>query len=78
MPTKKKPRRPEPEAAIYLRAPQVCERYGGVSFMWLARTLKRDPSFPRPVKLGRLRFFKVSDLVEWERAAAAARNENAA
>ena len=58
MPTKQKIPKPEPEtSAIYLRAPQVCQRYGGVSHMWLTRTLARDPSFPRPIKINRLAVF---------------------
>jgi hypothetical protein len=39
--------------------------------MWLVRILKRDPTFPRPVKFGRLRFFRIDELIAWERAAAA-------
>jgi hypothetical protein len=31
--------------------------------------LKRDPNFPRPKYIGRLRFFEVSALEEYERAA---------
>jgi predicted DNA-binding transcriptional regulator AlpA len=60
-----------PDTAIYISAPQVCDRYGGVSHMWLERMLKRDPTFPRPSKFGRLRFFKIDELIAWERAAAA-------
>jgi predicted DNA-binding transcriptional regulator AlpA len=39
--------------------------------MWLVRLLERDQTFPRPVKIGRLRFFKIDDVIEWERATAA-------
>ena len=39
--------------------------------MWLERLLKRDPKFPRPVKIGRLRFFKISELEKYERDRAA-------
>ena len=60
-----------PAAAIYISAPQVCARYGGVSHMWLQRKLKGDPSFPRPYKFGRLRFFKINELENWERKTAA-------
>jgi hypothetical protein len=38
--------------------------------MWLARMLERDPTFPRPKYFGRWRFFKIEELVAWERAAA--------
>ena len=30
----------------YLTGPQVCERYGGRSLVWLWRKLKADPNFP--------------------------------
>ena len=39
--------------------------------MWLVRLLEREKTFPRPVKIGRLRFFKITDLVAWERTTAA-------
>jgi predicted DNA-binding transcriptional regulator AlpA len=65
MPTKRKIRKPEPEASVFLTAPAVCQRYG-VSHMWLQRKLASDPSFPRPNKLGgRVRFFKIMDLEIW-------------
>jgi hypothetical protein len=38
--------------------------------MWLERMLQRDPTFPRPKYFGRWRFFKIEELVAWERAAA--------
>jgi predicted DNA-binding transcriptional regulator AlpA len=60
-----------PDSAVFISAPQVCNRYGGRSFMWLVRMLKRDPSFPRPTKIGRLNFFRLDELVRWERAKAA-------
>ena len=47
---------PIPNGAVWISAPQVCARYGGVSHMWLARILKRDKTFPRPTKFGRWRF----------------------
>jgi hypothetical protein len=48
-----------PPGAIYISAPQVCDRYGGVSHMWLERKLKNDPEFPHPKYFGRLRFCKI-------------------
>jgi len=68
--SRKKPHNP-PDSAVFLKANQLRERYGGVSFMWIVRTLERDPTFPRPYKFGRLRFFKLSELIAWERSAAA-------
>jgi hypothetical protein len=73
MPTPRKIRPPEPDAAsVYLTAPQTCERYGGRSHMWLSRILSRDETFPRPYYFGRLRYFKIAELEQWERAKAAA------
>ena len=46
-------------------------RYGGVSHMWVERRLDTDPSFPRPVFFGRIRFWKLSDLEKWEKAQSA-------
>lgn len=57
--------------ATYIDAPQLLARFGGRSHMWLVRLLERDQTFPRPVKIGRLRFFNVAALVKWERATAA-------
>jgi predicted DNA-binding transcriptional regulator AlpA len=58
-----------PAGALFASAPQVCKiRYGGRSTMWLNRILKSDPEFPRPVYFGRLRFFKISELEEYERS----------
>jgi len=61
---------PLPDAA-YIDAPQLLARFGGRSHMWLVRLLERDKSFPRPVKIGRLRFFKIAELTAWERTTAA-------
>lgn len=61
---------PTPDAA-FIDAPQLLARFGGRSHMWLVRLLERDQTFPRPVKIGRLRFFSVAALTKWERATAA-------
>lgn len=55
----------------YLNARQVSQRYGNVSHMWLIRRLNDKSGFPRPVYLGRLRFWKLSELEDWERRRAA-------
>lgn len=57
---------PLPAEAAYMNAKQYCDRLGGISFMTLARTIKRDPEFPRPVYFGRLRYFKVRDVEAYE------------
>jgi hypothetical protein len=58
-------------AAVWLSSRQVRDRYGGVSHMWLERRMQSDPRFPRPKKFGRLRFFELKRLEEYERAVAA-------
>lgn len=51
----------------YLPARKVWERYG-VTSMTIARWLdNEDMGFPRPVYLGRYRYWKLSDLEVWER-----------
>jgi hypothetical protein len=59
------------ETVVFLTAPQVCQRYGNRSHMWLERLLVSDPSFPRPAKFGQKknswRFFKLAELEQWER-----------
>jgi predicted DNA-binding transcriptional regulator AlpA len=65
-------RAPPLPVPTYIDAPQLLARFGGRSHMWLVRLLARDPTFPRPVKIGRLRFWKLDDLIAWERAAKSA------
>jgi predicted DNA-binding transcriptional regulator AlpA len=62
---------------VYLKTRQVQARYGGASHMWVERRLGNDPTFPRPVFFGRMRFWKLSELERWE-AAQAARKPKAA
>jgi predicted DNA-binding transcriptional regulator AlpA len=58
----------ESASSEFLTASQVAARYGGVSHMWIRRK-QRDESFPAAVRFGgRLRFFRLTDLVDWERA----------
>jgi predicted DNA-binding transcriptional regulator AlpA len=54
-----------------LRAGDVRKRYGGASDMWIYRRLADDPSFPRPIYISRRRFWRVNELVQWERVKAA-------
>jgi predicted DNA-binding transcriptional regulator AlpA len=53
------------ENEIYLKTNSVRERYGHCSAMWIERRMK-DSGFPPPVYFGALRFWRVSDLVEWD------------
>jgi predicted DNA-binding transcriptional regulator AlpA len=56
---------------VFLTAPEVLTRYG-VSHMWLVRRLETDPKFPKPIYIGRLRFFKIAELEQYERECATA------
>jgi predicted DNA-binding transcriptional regulator AlpA len=57
----------------YLPARQVWERYG-VTSMTLFRWLRNpDMFFPPPVYLGRFRYWKLADLMAWERQMATRR-----
>jgi predicted DNA-binding transcriptional regulator AlpA len=54
-------------AEQYLPARQVWERYG-VTSMSLWRWLRdADLRFPKPMRIGRFRYWRLSDLVAWER-----------
>jgi hypothetical protein len=53
---------------IYLTAPQVRQRFGGKSDMWLWRLRREEPNFPRPVVIRNQRYFRLSELVAFENA----------
>jgi hypothetical protein len=36
--------------------------------MWVERRLKDDPTFPKPIYITNRRFWRVADLIVWERA----------
>jgi hypothetical protein len=63
---------PVPAGAIYISAAQLRARYGNVSHMWVERRLQNDPAFPKPIYFGRLRFWAIAELEQYERNAAAA------
>lgn len=52
----------------YCSGPQVLERYGGRSSMWLWRHVKFDPKFPRPVVIGGRRYFDEDELDAFDEA----------
>jgi hypothetical protein len=60
-----------PSDDVFLQTAQLRARYGGVSHMWVERRLAGDPDFPRPTYISRRRFWRLADLVEWERLNAA-------
>jgi hypothetical protein len=47
---------------------QVRARYGGVSDMWIWRRQRDGSGFPAPMIINKRKFWRVADLVEWERA----------
>jgi predicted DNA-binding transcriptional regulator AlpA len=53
---------------FYLTAVQVRQRFAGASDMWLWRRLRDDSKFPRPIEIRKRRYWKLSELVAWERA----------
>ena len=59
----------------YLTATQVRDRYGQRSEMWLWTVLRDDPLFPRPIFVGRFRFWSIASLTEYEREVAAQRTD---
>ena len=52
---------------VLMRTAEVKKRYGGVSSMWIERRIANDPSFPKPLYIARRRFWRLGDLVAWER-----------
>ena len=52
---------------IYLSAKQTKIRYGSCSDMWLWRRRIDDSGFPEPHYFSGRRFWKLSDLMDWER-----------
>ena len=60
---------PDPQPDWLIGANALKTRHGGISDSTLVRRLK-DPSlhFPQPILIGRLRYWRVSELLDWERA----------
>lgn len=54
---------------VFLNSRQVMQRYGGASHMWIIRRQAQD-GFPGPTYLGRQRFWRLANLIAWERAQA--------
>ena len=65
------PKMPPDKNSPYLSACLVWQRYS-VSDMTLWRWLHDDKlDFPKPIYIGRNRYWRVGDLIEWERSLAA-------
>ena len=57
-----------PADDVYLSSNQVRKRYGDTSDMSLWRWLDNaDMKFPKPILIQRRRFWRLSELVAWER-----------
>ena len=54
----------------FITAKQLRTRWGDCSHMTIERKLKRDPNFPKPYHLTRVRMFDVAEIETYERAAA--------
>lgn len=54
--------------AAFLTTRQVRERYGNVSHMWVERRLKDDSKFPQPMYISTRRYWRLNELIEWERS----------
>lgn len=48
-----------------IQAAAVRALCGGVSDMWIWRRLESDPTFPKPIYIGRRRFWREADVVSW-------------
>jgi predicted DNA-binding transcriptional regulator AlpA len=60
-------------ADTFLSSSQVQARYGGVSYMWLYRREHEEGgTFPKPIRINGRRFWRLSDLVAYERSLASA------
>ena len=52
----------------FLTTRQVRARYGDASEMWIWRRLQDASGFPKPMEICGRRFWKLSDLIAWERS----------
>jgi hypothetical protein len=57
----------DPADDVLLRAPAVRKRYGNASDMWLHRRLHDDSGFPKPIFIGPVRYWRLSNLLVWEK-----------
>jgi hypothetical protein len=57
-----------PDTDVFLDARAVKRRYGGRSDMALYRWIRdTDLGFPRPIYIQQYRYWRLADLLEWER-----------
>jgi predicted DNA-binding transcriptional regulator AlpA len=58
---------PEQAGERFIGIRDVQRRYGNVSHMTIERRLTSDPSFPKPIRLGHQRMWRIADLERYER-----------
>jgi predicted DNA-binding transcriptional regulator AlpA len=58
---------PAEEGETYVGIKQVRSRYGNCSDMWVWRRLRDESGFPKPIDISGRRFWKLSELIAWER-----------
>jgi hypothetical protein len=58
----------QPAGDKFIGMRKVQRRYNDVSHMTIERRLQNDPAFPRPIRFGHLRMWRVSDLEAYERS----------
>lgn len=58
----------DPAADCFLTARQTRARYGDISDMWLWRRQHDESGFPKPMVVEKRRFWRLSELIAWERA----------
>ncbi len=51
-----------------LTGPQVRARYGGVSDMWIWRRENLDPEWPKPILIGRRKYYDEDELDAYDEA----------
>jgi hypothetical protein len=62
----------DPSEDLLVSSRGVRRRYDDCSHMWIVRRLADDPLFPKPIIIARRRFWRLSELVAWERSKAVA------
>jgi hypothetical protein len=66
------------ETQQFLSSRQTRARYGDVSDMWLHRRLNDASGFPSPIYICGRRFWRLSDLIDWENKIASRNQTEAA
>jgi hypothetical protein len=56
----------------FVNSRQLKQRYGNVSDMWLFQRLHDDSGFPQPLYIRGRRFWRLAELIKWERGQARA------